>query len=76
VLEVRCASATPVALAVAGPDDVPYVVIGTIDGAQQVRLRGDSRGLCASILAGDYLEAEGQKVHEQLFDARDIDVDH
>jgi hypothetical protein len=54
--------------------DIPYVVIGTIDGDQRVRLRGDARATCSSIRVGDYLEADGEKQHEQLFDADDVTI--
>ena len=41
---------------------------------QQVRLLEDARTACRSIRVGDYLTAEGEKVHEQLFDAYEVDI--
>jgi type VI secretion system secreted protein VgrG len=54
--------------------DIPYVVIGNVDGDQRVRLRGDAKSMCSSIRIGDYLEAEGEKQHEQLFDADEVTI--
>jgi len=54
--------------------DMPYVVIGTIDGQQRIRLHGDAKSSCASIRPGDYLEADGEKQHELLFDADDVTI--
>ena len=79
VLGVRCEAGTPVPSTKSGfvavPDDVPYALIATGDGIQQVRLLDDARTVCRSIRVGDYLTAEGEKVHEQLFDAYDADVE-
>jgi hypothetical protein len=76
VLAVRCVTASPTtASGVTGDDgeDVPYAIIQTLDGAQKIRLRGDgARRACMSIRVNDYLEANGDKVHEYLFDADDI----
>jgi hypothetical protein len=50
----------------------PYVVLGMRDGKQTVRLScGDN---CPDIRVGDYLEAEGTKEHEQLFEAESVVV--
>jgi type VI secretion system secreted protein VgrG len=54
--------------------DIPYVVIGNVDGDQRVRLRGDAKSMCSSIRIGDYLEADGEKQHEQLFDADEVTI--
>jgi uncharacterized repeat protein (TIGR01451 family) len=54
--------------------DVPYVVIVTLDGNQKVRLRADARRACQGIRIGDYLEANGEKQSEVLFDADDVKV--
>jgi hypothetical protein len=50
----------------------PYVVIGNKDGLVRVNLLcGDQ---CPTIKVGDYLEADGEKQSEVLFDATDVDV--
>jgi hypothetical protein len=54
--------------------DIPYVVIGTIDGEQRVRLHRDAQATCSSIRIGDYLEADGEKQNELLFDADDVTI--
>ena len=55
--------------------DPPYVVIVTVDGNQKIRLRGrDARRACTTIRVGDYLEANGEKQHEHLFDADDVKI--
>jgi len=41
-----------------------------------VRLFKSAATGCPSIQVGDYLSAEGEKQHEQLFDAIDISVEH
>ena len=80
VLAVRCNTSAPTNdLGVAGDDgeDVPYVIIRPIDGNQKVRLRpGGARRACPAIRVGDYLEANGEKVHEHQFDADDVKVRH
>jgi uncharacterized repeat protein (TIGR01451 family) len=55
--------------------DVPYVVIVTLDGNQKVRLRGrDARNACSTIRVGHYLETNGEKQSEQLFDADGVKI--
>ena len=50
----------------------PYVVLGMRDGNQTVRLTcGDD---CPDIKVGDYIEAEGVKENEQLFEAESVVV--
>jgi autotransporter-associated beta strand protein len=54
-------------------DEVPpYVVIANKDGLVRVNLLCGSQ--CPTIRVGDYLEADGEKQHEQLFDATDVSV--
>ena len=55
-------------------DDVPYALIATRDGVQQVRLLRETKSLCASIQVGDYLEIDGTKEHEFLFDAENVTI--
>jgi hypothetical protein len=62
VVEVRC-DAT-----------VPTVVIANRDGLLEVRLLRGAAAVCGSIRVGDYLEADGEKQSEQLFDATDVQV--
>jgi hypothetical protein len=50
----------------------PYIVIGNRDGLVVVRLLcGDQ---CPTIRVGDYVQIEGTKEHEQLYDAEEVDV--
>ena len=52
--------------------DPPYLVIGNRDGAVIVRLMcGDQ---CPVIRLGDYIEVDGEKQHEQLYDAEQVTV--
>ena len=81
VVGVRCQPSDPVPDAAQGPvpfnaDDAPYALIITVDSppAMQVRLLRDARQACRSIQVGDYLEAEGEKQHEYLFDAEDVEL--
>jgi hypothetical protein len=50
----------------------PYVVIANQDGLVRVNLLCGSQ--CPVIRVGDYLEADGEKQHEALFDATDVTV--
>ena len=49
-------------------------MIATLDGNQKIRVRGDARRACRDIRVGDYLEANGEKQSEVLFDADDVKV--
>lgn len=55
-------------------DDVPYALIATGDGIQQVRLLFDTVTQCGSIQEGDYLEVDGVKQTESLFDAESVTI--
>jgi hypothetical protein len=55
---------------------IPYAVIGTRDGAQQLLLIHEAARLCSSIHVGDYLEADGEKQSEELFHAHDVTIKH
>jgi uncharacterized repeat protein (TIGR01451 family) len=78
VVAVRCNAASPVPVPTTGfvtaPDDVPYALIATRDGIQQVRLLDEARTTCRSIREGDYLEASGEKQHELLFEAESVTI--
>jgi hypothetical protein len=52
----------------------PYVVIANRDGLVKVVLYKDAAKVAGSIRVGDYLEADGEKQHEQLFDAYDLSI--
>jgi hypothetical protein len=57
------------------PDEQPpYVVIANKDGLVKVILLGDAAKAAGSIRVGDYLEADGEKQNEHLFEATDISV--
>ena len=55
-------------------EDPPYVVIANVDGLVKVVLLKDAATTARSIRVGDYLEADGEKIHEQLFEADDVSV--
>ena len=78
VVGVRCSASDPVPELSKGflvhPDMVPYAVIATRDGAQQVLLIHESAKSCAAIGVGDYLEADGEKQSEELFQAHDVSI--
>jgi sugar lactone lactonase YvrE len=52
----------------------PYVLIAMRDGVQRINLLCGND--CPTIHVGDYLTAEGEKQHEQLFDATEVSVEH
>jgi CSLREA domain-containing protein len=54
--------------------DVPTIMIVNRDGIVAVRLLGEAAGACGSAHVGDYLEADGEKVTEQRFDADSIEI--
>lgn len=80
IVGVRCAEADPVPELSRGfivhPNMVPYAVIGTQDGAQQVLLIHESARSCTSIHVGDYLMVDGEKQSEELFQGHDVDIKH
>lgn len=51
----------------------PYIIIGTRDGPVTLRVRGDAARLVVKI--GDYVTAEGEKVHEQLYEVDSLKVE-
>ena len=79
IIGVRASQADPVPPIIAngGPlgfdvDDVPYALILTGDGIQIVRLSGSAAERAASLAPGQWAKFEGEKEHEQLFDATAI----
>jgi hypothetical protein len=80
VVGVRCDLSAPIPPKAQGevpfnPADVPYLLIGNIDGIQQIRLIKELKAVCPSIRVGDYITAWGEKQHEHLFDADRLRVD-
>ncbi len=61
-------------LTAVAPNDVPYALIANVDGNQQIRLYGDTATQCGSIRIGDYLEVDGVKQNELLFDAESVTI--
>ena len=53
-------------------DAVPYALIMTPDGIQQIRLGRLRPNEWARLVLGAWAEFEGEKVHEHLFDATEI----
>jgi hypothetical protein len=64
VVEVRCDA------------PIPTMVVANRDGNVELRLLKDAAPACGSIKVGDYLEAEGEKQNEQLYDITDLSVKH
>ena len=52
----------------------PSVVIANRDGLVEIRLLKEARNACAAIQVGDYLEVDGEKQHEALFDADSVEI--
>lgn len=80
VVGVRCAASDPVPVPPRGfivmPDAVPYALISTIDdGVQQILLIGETGPICQAIQLGDYLEADGVKQSEELFEADSVTLE-
>ncbi len=61
-------------LAVHCDEDPRWVLIVNRDGEVRVELRHEAQAACREIRVGDYLEASGEKVHEQLFEAHDLTI--
>ncbi len=55
-------------------EDPPWVTFANRDGEVKVLLLYETKTQCRAIRVGDYLEASGEKVHEQLFEAHDATV--
>jgi hypothetical protein len=74
VVEVRLDLSSPPGVQVPAPNDVPYIVVATRDGKVQIRLTGQARAFAGAIRVGDYVEVDGAKENEQLFNAETIAV--
>ena len=48
------------------------IVLGNLDGRVTVLLRFGTR--CPTICVGNYVEVDGEKVHEQLYEAESVTV--
>jgi hypothetical protein len=48
------------------------IVIGNVDGPVTVLLRCGAR--CPTIHVGNYVEVDGEKIHEQLYEAESVTV--
>ena len=55
----------------AGPDGLT-IIIGNVDGRVTIRLACTTD--CPTVRVGDYLEVDGEKVHEQLYEAESVTV--
>jgi hypothetical protein len=54
----------------------PTVIIGAMDGEIVLRLHGDAASTCAGLTPGAYVLAEGEKVHELLYDVDYLDPEN
>jgi hypothetical protein len=54
--------------------DPPCVIVANRDGNVKVILLGDASKAAGSVKVGDYLEADGEKIHEGLFEAESVSV--
>ena len=46
-----------------------------MDGADILRLHGDAARMCRALVPGVYVRAEGEKVHELLYEIDSVDLD-
>jgi hypothetical protein len=52
----------------------PEVDVASHDGTVTLLLRGDAKAVCTSVTPGAYLEADGEKVHEQRYWIDSLDL--
>jgi hypothetical protein len=52
----------------------PELIIGSVDGQTVVRVMKTDEIALNGIHLGDYIEADGEKIHEQLFEATQLTV--
>jgi hypothetical protein len=52
----------------------PEIVLGSVDGQTIVRVLKTDEISLNGVHLGDYIEADGEKIHEQLFEATQISV--
>jgi hypothetical protein len=53
----------------------PVITIGNRDGQVRVELRGEAARDCMHVRSGQYLEADGEKLTEELFRADRISIE-
>ena len=63
-------------LAINPDKDPPEMVVGTIDGEALVRVLKTDEIALNGVKVGDYVELNGEKLDELLFEATQISVDH
>ena len=54
--------------------DPPELVVGSVDGQTVVRVLKTDEIARNGVALGDYIEADGEKIHEQLFEATMLSV--
>ncbi|MFN8636432.1 MAG: hypothetical protein U0893_21500 [Chloroflexota bacterium] len=54
--------------------DPPELILGSVDGRTVVRVLKTDEIAINGIRVGDYIEAEGEKINEQLFEATQLSV--
>jgi hypothetical protein len=54
--------------------ETPTATIANRDGKVTIHLLKDAAGVCRGLRVGDYLEVDGEKVHEALFEAYEASV--
>ena len=52
----------------------PEIIIGSVDGQTIVRVLKTDEIALNGVRLGDYIEASGEKIHEQLFEATQLSV--
>jgi hypothetical protein len=55
--------------------DPPEMIVGSVDGEVVVRVLKTDEIALNGVQVGDYVELDGEKIHEQLFEATQISVD-
>ena len=63
-------------LAINADKDPPEMIVGTIDGEALVRVLKTDEIALNGVKVGDYVELNGEKLDELLFEATQISVDH
>jgi hypothetical protein len=54
--------------------DPPELIVGTVDGRTLVRVLKTDEIALNAVNIGDYIELDGEKVHESLFEATQISI--
>jgi hypothetical protein len=61
-------------LAIDTSTDPPELLVGTGDGEMVVRMLKTDEIALTGVSVGDYVRLEGEKIHELLFEAQQLDV--